>query len=85
MTTTIKLGRGEEVIVNGFVIRAIGLTEKPDQLHIRRRAWPMLWAGLCDDVTTGPSICVGTEPDKLPERVRKHHAYVVNRKPSPND
>jgi hypothetical protein len=76
MNTPIKLVRGEEVVINGYIIRAVGLNpQRPDQLQIRQRRWPMLWGGCCDDVVTATSIVIGTKPETLPPTVRRHPAY----------
>jgi len=84
---TIKLKQGDEVTINGYIVRAVGLEEgKADQLQISRPGTP----GLCDDVVvgyviravglegktdllqiSGYSIVVGLDPTTLPGKRRK--------------
>jgi hypothetical protein len=76
MKTTIKLNRGDEVVINGYIIRAIGLDAKrPNQLSVRKHNWPMLWCGYCDDVLTTPSVIIGDHSEALPDRVKIHKVY----------
>lgn len=73
----ITLKRGEEILVNGFVIRAVGLDEsKPSQLqvflpnimHVREAEHNPLkavYAGLRDTIVCDSMLCIGTAEDLL--------------------
>ena len=65
----ITLQPGDEVIVNGYHVRAVGGQSFPDGLQVYRpeadfgATWRLLYAGLAGDVLCRTSINIGAAAD----------------------
>jgi len=67
----ITLKRGEEILVNGYVIRAVGTEDKPTQLQVyhpninhvdlsKHDVLKSVYAGISDTVVCSSTLCIGT-------------------------